>query len=206
LHETQLNIKLFNPLGTEKLYPLNEIPPLYGLTRIIPPDAKFKALLDTKRFNLIIHPKSKGSAREWGLDNFGKLINLLPKDKFKIFISGTNEDKKFLVPLLERFKDEVVDITGQMSLSSFISFINEADGMLAASTGPLHIASALGKVAIGLFAPMRPIHPGRWAPVGKKADFLVLNKKCNKCRHSNQCECVQSITPEEVVIRLNKYL
>lgn len=206
LHETQLNIKLLNPLGAEKNYPLDDIHLLYGLTRIAPIDLKYKALIDPNRFNLILHPKSKGSAREWGLDNFGELIKLLPKDKFKIFISGTNEDKKFLVPLLERFKDEIIDITGQMSLSAFISFINEADGILAASTGPLHIASALGKVAIGLYSPMRPIHPGRWAPVGKKAEYLVLDKSCNKCRHSNQCECIQAITPEDAALRLNKYV
>ncbi|MBK7669733.1 MAG: hypothetical protein IPJ32_21845 [Sphingobacteriaceae bacterium] len=32
-----------------------------------------------------------------------------------------------------------------MTLKQFISFINNADALVAASTGPLHIASALGK-------------------------------------------------------------
>ena len=44
----------------------------------------FKSLIDPQKFNLILHPKSKGSAPEWGLNNFEKLIRLLPKDKFKI--------------------------------------------------------------------------------------------------------------------------
>lgn len=79
-----------------------------------------------------------------------------------------------------------------------ISFIAQIDGVLAASTGPLHIAAALGKHAIGLYAPMRPIHPGRWAPLGKKATFLVKEKYCSKCRNSNRCECIESITAEEV--------
>jgi ADP-heptose:LPS heptosyltransferase len=79
--------------------------------------------------------------------------------------------------LLDKYKDDITDITGLMSLTKFISFINEIDGILAASTKPLHIAAALGKVAIGLFAPMRPIHPGRWVPVGVKADYFVIDKK-----------------------------
>jgi heptosyltransferase-3 len=61
---------------------------------------------------------------------------------------------------------EVINLTGKLSLQQFIAFINHCDVLIAASTGPLHIASALGKKAIGLFAPMRPIHPGRWKPIG----------------------------------------
>ena len=198
LHESQLNLKLFTPLGAKDAYGLDEIPALYGLKRIKALGNNYKSLLDTQRFNLILHPKSKGSAREWGLDNFGKLINLLPKDKFKIFISGTNEDRKFLLPLLKEFKNDLVDITGQMSLSEFIGFINEADGLVAASTGPLHIAAALGKIAIGLYSPMRPIHAGRWAPIGVRSNYLVIDKQCNKCKNTLDCECIRMITPKSV--------
>jgi heptosyltransferase III len=195
-----------SPLGAEKLYRLDDISKFYGLSSIQPLEERFKKMIDPIRFNLILHPKSKGSAREWGLDNFGELIRLLPKDKFKIFISGTNEDQKFLLSLLETYKNDITDITGLMSLTKFISFINEIDGIIAASTGPLHIAAALGKVAIGLYAPMRPIHPGRWSPVGLKTTYLVLDKNCNKCRHSNNCECIQSIKPEEVFKKLNSFI
>ena len=198
LHESQLNLKLFTPLGAKDVYGLDEIPALYGLIRIKALGNNYKSLLDTQRFNLILHPKSKGSAREWGLDNFGKLINLLTKDKFKIFISGTNEDRKFLLPLLKEFKNDLVDITGQMSLSEFIGFINEADGLVAASTGPLHIAAALGKIAIGLYSPMRPIHAGRWAPIGVRSNYLVIDKQCNKCKNTLDCECIRMITPKSV--------
>jgi len=204
LHETQLNLQLFCPLGAEKLYRLNDIPEFYGLTNIPSLEYRLKALIDSNRFNLILHPKSKGSAREWGLDNFGELIELLPKDKFKIFVSGTSEDRENLLAFLDELKADITDITGQMQLTTFITFINETDGMVAASTGPLHIAAALGKVAIGLYAPMRPIHPGRWAPVGKKSDYLVLDRKCNNCRHSDHCECIRSIKPDDVLSTLIK--
>jgi len=206
LHESQLNISLFHPLGVTDLYSLDEIPEYYGLTRIKAVNGQYKELLDFNRFNLILHPKSKGSAREWGLENFGELINLLPKEKFKIFISGTNEDRKFLIPLLDKFKNEVVDITGKMSLTDFISFIGGADGLVAASTGPLHIAAALGKKAIGLYAPMRPIHPGRWSPVGLKSNFLVIEKQCTKCQKSLDCECIRMIKPTSVAELLIGYL
>ena len=45
----------------------------------------------------------------------------------------------------------IIDLTGKLSLQQYISFINAANGLVAASTGPLHIAAALNKKAIGLF-------------------------------------------------------
>jgi hypothetical protein len=50
------------------------------------------------------------------------------------------------------------------------------------------------------------MHPGRWAPLGTEAHYLVVDKECNKCRHTSECECLKMITPEQVAakLRLNK--
>ena len=74
--------------------------------------------------------------------------------------------------------------------------------MVAASTGPLHIAAALGKYVIGIYPPIKPMHPGRWAPIGKNASYLVLDKKCNKCRNNSHCDCIEDINPELVKNKL----
>jgi len=154
-------------------------------------------------FNLILHPKSKGSAREWGLDNFSRLIELLPDDKFKIFITGTAEDGLLMKDFLQKNKEKVTDLTGKLSLSELISFIASCDGVVAASTGPLHIAAALGKFALGLYAPMKPIYPKRWAPLGKNAGYLVFDKEgCTDCKRSADCACIRNIKPEEVLRRV----
>lgn len=204
LHEAQLNLKLLRPFGAKNLYNLREIQDLYGFNKIRELDPTLKSLIDPSKFNLILHPKSKGSAREWGLNNFENFINTVPKERFKIFVSGTTEEKDSLRQFIDKFKGEVVDITGQMNLDSFISFINATDGLIASSTGPLHIAAALGKVVVGLYAPRHPIHPGRWSPVGANSSYLVLNKVCNKCQRSATCECIQSIKPFDVMHQLNK--
>lgn len=198
LHESQLNIKLLGALNIPTEVELNEIKNYYGFTKVEMLSEEWKNQLDASRKNVILHPKSKGSAREWGLDNFSELISALPKDEFKVFISGTKEEGGLCKPLLEKHKD-VTDLTGKMNLKQFISFINHADALVAASTGPLHIASALGKKAIGLFAPMRPIHPGRWKPLGKDAHAVVLNKACDDCRKSKDCHCIREIRSKQIV-------
>jgi ADP-heptose:LPS heptosyltransferase len=196
-HEAQLNLRLLTPLGAEELYSLEEISRYYGLTRlaVLPPE--IAGLPDPGKFNLILHPKSRGHGREWGLDHYIALIDLLPRDRFKIFITGTAAEGRLLEPLLQACPF-VTDLTGRLSLAGFISFISRTDGLLASGTGPLHLAAALGIHAIGIFPPLRPIHPGRWAPVGPKAKALVKDIDCSACRKTMDCTCIRDILPAQV--------
>lgn len=202
LHEAQLNIKLIGSLTGVSDIPLEKIPGLYGLTRVDPLESEFDKLIDPKRFNLILHPKSKGSAREWGLDNFKKLIRILPEDKFRIFISGTSDEAVIMKDSGILDDPRITDLTGKMTLAQLMSFIKTCDGLVAASTGPLHLAAALGSKAIGIYPPIKPMHPGRWAPLGQKASFLVQEKECSDCRKGGSCHCMKEISPEAVKMLL----
>jgi len=198
LHEAQLNFKLLSFLNINTIVTTEEITGHYGFSKKPELKKEFQSLIDKDKFNLILHPKSKGSAREWGLFNFKNLYYALPKTKYKVFVSGTKEDAEQLKDWLKEEPD-LIDICGVMDLKTFISFIGACDGLVAASTGPLHIAAALGKTTIGLFAPMRPIHPARWKPLGLKAHSLVLDKNCNECRNGTTCRCIQQINAQQVV-------
>ncbi len=198
LHEAQLNTKLLAPLGIIKDFSTEELANAYGFTKVPALEKIHLDLIDTSKTKIILHPKSKGSAREWGLDNFSKLISELDKTKNTLYISGTQQEGELVKELIAKHP-EVINLTGKLSLQQFIAFINHCDVLIAASTGPLHIASALGKKAIGLFAPMRPIHPGRWKPIGKQASYLVLNKNCSDCRKTMDCHCIREIQTQEVI-------
>lgn len=203
LHEAQLNAKLLTPLGIIKDFSIDELASNYGFTKVPKLEKVYADLIDKTKINVILHPKSKGSAREWGLDNFSKLITQLNKTTHQIYISGTQHEGELVKDLIAKHP-EVINLTGKLSLQQFIAFINHCDVLIAASTGPLHIASALGKKAIGLFAPMRPIHPGRWKPIGLKANYLVLNKDCSDCRKTMDCHCIREIKTMDVINVINK--
>lgn len=202
LHESQLNLKLLVPLGAKRVFSLDEIPNLYALTKVPPLSDALRHQLDPQRFNLILHPGSKGSAREWGLENFSSLMELLPKDKYRVFVTGTREEGERMGNEFFSKHPEVVNLCGQCSLSDLICFIANTDGMVAGSTGPLHIASATGRSVIGLYPPIKPMHPGRWAPVGSCAYYLVANHSCSRCRKKGPCHCMLEITPEMVRAKL----
>ena len=203
LHEAQLNTKLLSPLGINKEFSVEELATNYGFTKVPTLEKTYLDLIDKSKTNIILHPKSKGSAREWGLDNFSKLISELDKTTHTIYISGTQQEGELVKDLIAKHP-EAINLTGKLSLQQFIAFINHCDVLIAASTGPLHIASALGKKAIGLFAPMRPIHPGRWKPIGVKANYLVLDKDCSDCRKTMDCHCIREIKIMEVIKLIKK--
>ena len=204
LHEAQLNLKLAAGLLSEVNISKKELTEYYRLTKVNALPSELAAYIHPEKFNLILHPKSKGSAREWGSANFASLSMLLPHEKYNIIITGTQPEGDLLTQ--EGFfakAGEVINGTGKMSLAEMLSFIRAADGLVAASTGPLHMAAALGKVALGIYPPIKPMHPGRWKPLGKHAGYLVAEKECDACRKSGPCECMLSISPQQVKHKLD---
>lgn len=196
LHESQLNCKLLKGLEIEIEPNLSEMATYTGFTQFNTSD--FCPNIHTK--NIILHPKSNASAREWSLENFSKLIQVLPKEDFTFYISGTEKEKEILSDWLKTLPDNVIDLTGKYNLNEFIEVIAKVDFLVAASTGPLHIAAALGIGAIGIYPPIRPIHPGRWKPIGKNALALSTDKVCkvNCLENPNECSCMNLISANQV--------
>ena len=208
LHEAQLNLQLLQPLGGASATPLPAVVPLVRLEAPEPLAETWRQLLAARRpgqLNLILHPRSRGSAREWGPANFGRLAQLLHAAGHRVFITGTAAEGEELADWLrENAAFLAANLTGQLSLPQFIAFIAAADGLVAGSTGPLHLAAALGRRALGLYPPIRPMHPGRWAPLGPYAEYLVFDKPdCQDCRvQPAACACIRAIEPVEVATRV----
>lgn len=175
LHESELNTKLLKPLHLPTSLPKEELWKYSGFkaSTVLPPS--IDQLLSSDKTNVILHPKSKGSAVEWSVQQYATLINRLPEDSFEIFITGTQAERGLIGDDFPWSRKNVHDMTGKMDLSELITFISKADVLVAASTGPLHIAAMTGIRAIGLFTPQRPMHPGRWSPIGPKVMVLTAS-------------------------------
>lgn len=172
LHESQLNIKLLKGLELDTDVELKAIYQFYGFDNIKPLNDSFNNLLSDTKFNLVIHPKSSGSSKEWSLERYSQLISLLDPDKFKLFITGSEKEKGILTKWIDQHEDKVTNLTGKFNLSQFLSFIKAADGLIAASTGPVHLAAAAGINALGLYPNSVSINARRWSPLGYKASYV----------------------------------
>ena len=187
---------------------LAEVAELVRLEAVEPLAPALQQLLQQRQsgqLNVILHPRSRGSAREWGLDHFGQLARQMHGAGHRVFVTGTAAEGEELAAWLTEYAPFLAaDLTGQLSLPQFLSFIAAADGVVAGSTGPLHLAAALGRHALGLYPPIRPMHPGRWAPLGRYAEYLVFDKPaCDDCRTAPAgCACIRALSVVSVVARV----
>jgi len=200
LHEAQLNTKLLAPIGLDADFTKEGLSTFYHFER---PFVQFPLLDYVKSsslYTLIMHPKSKGSAREWPLTRYYELALQLADYSIQVIITGTEAESQLIkddCPQLLSLPN-VIDATGKLNLIELIALISSADGLIACSTGPLHIAAMCDIYAIGLYPAKRPMHPGRWAPLGQQAEYLVLDKNCKSCPESTACACLASISVQEV--------
>ena len=195
LHEAQLNVKLLEPLGFRETPSLEQLAAANGFRVPTATDA-VRALLHPGRVHVIMHPLSKGSAVEWGAERFTALIKALDPLRYQVLITGTAAEADRYRAVLPCDLPHVTDVGGQLDLDALIALIGACDALVAASTGPLHVAAACGIRAIGLYSPKRPIHPGRWAPIGTDVHALVatgVDPERDALTH------IRAITPEQVI-------
>jgi ADP-heptose:LPS heptosyltransferase len=176
LHEAQLNTKLLQPLRITSNYSLKQLSAFLGFTKLPVLPEKFEILLDPTKANIILHAKSQGSAVEWGVDKFIELAKSLDPAKFSVFFTGTEKEAAHFRNAIPD-EPNIFDLSGQMTLNDLIAFIAKADGLVAASTGPLHLAGITNIKTIGLFLEKKPIHSGRWKPLGN--NVLILKDEKN---------------------------
>lgn len=203
LHEAQLNISLARYFGIDvpSLDELKHLPILLDTIAFVPFD-----FLANEKKKIIFHPKSRGSGKEWPLDYYLQLIDMLDADTYQIIICGTSEEGAKMGTALMNLPAHVVNLIGKLSLADYLSLMQQCNGLLAASTGPLHLASGIGVNALGLYPPTRPLHPGRWAPIGRKASYLCSDRPCETCKIKGAtCECMQLLTPKMVFDKISQW-
>jgi heptosyltransferase-3 len=195
LHEAELNFKLLKPICEKASLNLSKIYINKVTNEHLP--AEISRVLNDSKSSLVFHTKSKGSAREWGTDHFFELAKSL-EGQCQIFLTGT-KDEGDLIPNKLKELGHVCDTTGKLSLKQLILLIQSTNGIVAASTGPLHIGGASGVNSLGLFPPLRPINPARWAPLGPNSHTIVTESPCkNICPDNTPCHCMSSISAEKV--------
>ena len=208
LHEAQLNIQLLSPLSIPANFQLEELVSFYGFPISYKINESIQSYIDPNKYNFIFHAKSNLSAREWPALHYLELAKLLDPTQFAILITGTSKEKEIFekeCPAIFQLS-HVKSTMGKFSLDELIQLIQATDGLIAASTGPLHLAAAFGKIAIGLYPSMRPVHPERWKPIGVKAIFLESKNYCNTCKNKEACDCLEAIHPTDVQVIIKKTL
>jgi heptosyltransferase III len=189
MHEIDLNLQLLKPFGLD-IPPRTINPILTTANRPWPNKADFE--LPPKY--ILIHLGSKGSAANWPLSNYIKLINNLC-DSIPVVITGQMDIPEGL-PL------KSINLLNKTNFDDLMHLIAGASLFISGGTGPLHLASALGRPLIGFF-PNRPhLGPTRWGPRGANAIAITAPEQIgHKCRikEDGSCDCMAAIEVNTVL-------
>jgi ADP-heptose:LPS heptosyltransferase len=191
-HETDHNLDLLAPLG---------IPPVRK--SFVPVKDGFApppGLLVAGKKNVGVFPGMGGSARNWKPANFARLADILAGEGMNVILVCGPGGEPLLseVESLSKVKPAKFISSG---LKELAAFIKKLDCFVAPSTGPLHIATAVGTPAVGIYCPIRVCLPERWGPIGEKDAALLPDAPvCEKCA-PDKCEyfdCMDRLLPESV--------
>lgn len=129
----------------------------------------------SKKFKTIaIHPGMAGSALNWPESHYVALARRLIRRYNVIVTGGPGEaalvERVFLgIARQQHYAPDQPLFTkyvGERGLAETIAVLNQCDGVVAPSTGPMHLSVALGKKVVSIFPPIKVQSAVRWGPFG----------------------------------------
>jgi len=204
LHERDLNLLLLEGAGV----------PTDGVeTGIEVPDpAKLEvqrmlceAGLDKSRPVAVLHPGSGGSSLAWPPDRFAELARLLTEAGYPVVVTGSSWEKPLAQIVQSATPCGALDLAGRLDLVRLAALLEQADILVSNSTGPLHLADALGTRVVGLYSPFLGATPDRWAPYHQKENaILPQGPICPRCKgpRCSRYNCLAEISSQAVFDRV----
>lgn len=129
----------------------------------------------SKKFKTVaIHPGMSGSALNWPESHYVNLARRLVR-RYNVIITGGPGEGPLVDRVFQGIASQQVYVpdqpvftkyVGEKGLAEAIAILDQCDGIVAPSTGPMHLAVALGKKVVSIFPPIKVQSAVRWGPYG----------------------------------------
>ncbi|RME04796.1 MAG: lipopolysaccharide heptosyltransferase family protein [Planctomycetota bacterium] len=162
---------------------------------------------------IFLHPMVSryGQIKQWPLPFFARLAELLSlKLNAGVILGYGPGEKKQLEELRSLIQVEVFPLPRLLSLPELVQLLARVDFFVGCDTGNLHIASALGVPALGLYGPKSvdiygPYYPNAEALFSSSRPCLPCNLRL--CPYGrNISPCMEELTPELVFAHIQRRL
>lgn len=122
----------------------------------------------------VVHPGMAGSALNWPQANYNILIEKLV-NAGTVVITGTAADEPYLNQIRPQWQanPNVRYLQNELSMPDLLTILKAARGVVAPSTGVLHLAASLGTHCVGIYSPVRVHTARRWGPRGPFAKWIA---------------------------------
>ncbi|MFF4126125.1 glycosyltransferase family 9 protein [Microbispora rosea] len=147
---------------------------------------------------VVVHPGTTAPARAWPAERWAEAVEALLAAGERVVVTGSPGERA----LTALVSGPALDLGGATTFAELAGVLAGASAVVAANTGPAHLAAAVGTPVVSLFAPVVPA--ARWAPYG--VPTVVLGDQDAPCRGSRArvCPvpghpCLASVGGEQVV-------
>lgn len=143
-------------------------------------------------------------ANRWPVERWAQLARLIVRGSgYFVVLTGGSRDRRAGEECGKGAGtgERLTDLTGRTSLKSLAAVFARSQAVVSGDTGPMHIASALGRITIGLFGPADPRRTGPF----NYPDLVVCSRlDCGPCgkRNCGSRKCMEEISAAEVWERL----
>ncbi|MGZ5279772.1 MAG: glycosyltransferase family 9 protein [Pseudobdellovibrionaceae bacterium] len=127
----------------------------------------------------VVHPGMAGSALNWPQSHYSILIEKLV-NAGTVVITGTSADDPYLNELRPQWEHHprVRWLQNKLSMEDLLSILKTARGVVAPSTGVLHLAASMNTPSVGIYSPILVHRAKRWGPRGAHATALTPSVDC----------------------------
>ena len=154
---------------------------------------------------VVLNPGGGWASKLWPAEFFGRVAAGLRERGLVPLVSwGPGEEK--LADRVVAASEGAARRAFPTTLLEYVELARRARLVVAADTGPLHLACAAGAPVVGIFGPTDPARNGPWSP----SDLTVRRRPlCSPC-HRRRCPVhegvMHAIPPEEVLKAIDRRL
>ncbi len=200
-HESAYSLDLLRPLGIEP------DPAARPRWQVAPNDlATVRELLASngiaaERTLVTIHPGCGGSSLNWTPQRYAELADALIAERgVAVVVTGAAHETELVRQVCTAMRSPALNLAGQLSVAQLAALIASSALYIGSSTGPSHLAAAVGTPVVALYCPLGECLPERWRPQGDRCTVLLppVNQVCPTCL-GPQCRyfpCMELISVE----------
>lgn len=158
--------------------------------------------------SILIHPGARGYLRQWGSENFAKVINVF-SDDHRIYLIGGPSEENIIKEIAKMLKRTPNIMSAQLNIIEYAALCSLSDIFIGNDSAPIHIAAATGMFVVGLYGPTLSKFCRPWTDRRLLFDISTLQcRQCeqDKCLNSKVKACINEIKPEDVIEGLRKIL
>ncbi|MEO6595666.1 MAG: glycosyltransferase family 9 protein [Planctomycetota bacterium] len=167
---------------------------------VLPPPERLLDGIATPR--VLLHPGTSPFAvfKRWPAENFAELAERLVRRGISVLIGFGPGEHELAAGVLARAPAARAVDGGALGLLGLAGVMQQCAVVVAADTGPLHLAAAVGARCTALFGPKDPARYGPRAHGGRPHEILYHDVPCRPCRRRTCVtpQCVLGISVDTV--------